>query len=293
MTRSTNEPVRGIFKLTYNSDVSIYYELSCPPASDNAKPIIALSNPLAASLDHWDKFTDEFSPFYTILRYDSRFHGRSPLGSSGKPEYDFKAAASSLTMADLAQDLKDLLDHLAIPKLHALIGLSIGGGVALVFGAMYPELVEQVLVVGSRAKTDREVNETFDARIKFGWDNGTASLAAQSMNRWFPEPWLRDHHDEAQKMEKMLSMQSMEGYEVSVGALKKLDLWPYVEKVRELADGHRFLFMAGERDGSVTDETRAMAERAGSEVVILQGLGHMVNIEGPEAFHAAVRRRIA
>jgi pimeloyl-ACP methyl ester carboxylesterase len=284
----------GLLTLPSDPRVSIYYTLSEPvvPNGGISKPVIALSNSLAASTMLWDNFATCFSPHYIVLRYDSRFHGQSPLASGLEPAYDYAAAALALTIGDLADDLMAVLDHVGVEKLHALIGLSIGGGVALAFGARYRERVKHVVVVGTKAKTDVVVNATFDSRLEFARVQGTAALATQSVGRWFDEDWIVAHADEARRVETMVAQQSLEGYEVSMGALKKLDLWPYVEQIREQINGESFLFVAGERDGSIPQEMSALAERAGGAYIALAGLGHMVNIENPQIFHELVRSNI-
>lgn len=50
---------------------------------------------------------------------------------------------------DQARALLSVLDHLGIAKLSAIVGSSYGGMVALAFGALFPERVEKLIVIGA------------------------------------------------------------------------------------------------------------------------------------------------
>jgi homoserine O-acetyltransferase len=55
----------------------------------------------------------------------------------------------SLSSYDQAAALRQLLDHLQIQRLRAIVGASYGGMVALAFAERYPERVEQLLVISA------------------------------------------------------------------------------------------------------------------------------------------------
>jgi homoserine O-acetyltransferase len=50
---------------------------------------------------------------------------------------------------DQAKALKELMGHLRISKLHAIVGSSYGGMVGLAFAGLYPDLVRQLFVVSA------------------------------------------------------------------------------------------------------------------------------------------------
>jgi pimeloyl-ACP methyl ester carboxylesterase len=66
---------------------------------------------------------------YRVIVADMRFHGRSEA-----PE------GSTFTLAEAADDVRGLLDHLKISRAH-LVGLSMGGGYALETAVRYPERI--------------------------------------------------------------------------------------------------------------------------------------------------------
>ncbi|KAH8810612.1 Alpha/Beta hydrolase protein [Xylogone sp. PMI_703] len=275
----------GLVRVSSNPDIRLFYSLDGP--LDGSKPILALSNSLAANTHLWDAFTQAFASQHTILRYDARFHGQSPLSST--PDFDY---AAGHTIEDLASDVVAILDHLKIAKLHAFVGLSIGAAVGLVLGAQHLERVDRVLVVGTRAENKAEDNAGHAARIAYGREKGPLALGRQSISRWFTPDWIAAHPDEIAHLESIVGTQNIEGFQASIAALRRLDLWHYADEVKRKGDGDRFVFVVGEWDTPVIPESRQLAERAGSRMVIIPGSGHIVNVQQPERFHELVREVI-
>lgn len=77
----------------------------------------------------WDAQFDFFSQYYRVLRYDLRGCGKS---AEPKGIYAFD------------QDLKSLLDYLQVDK-AIMMGISVGGGIALNFALNFPENVSALI----------------------------------------------------------------------------------------------------------------------------------------------------
>src|SRR5579859_728238 len=96
-------------------------------------PVLTLLH--AGYLDHqmWDDQFAVFAQQYQVLRYDIRGHGQSTF-----PELPF---------AD-EQDLYALLTALGVEK-TTLLGLSLGGRIAVDFTLEHPDMVEALVLVGA------------------------------------------------------------------------------------------------------------------------------------------------
>jgi pimeloyl-ACP methyl ester carboxylesterase len=79
----------------------------------------------------WDPQFELFAKSFRVVRYDVRGYGRS--------------ATASLPYSDV-DDLAALLDDLKIPKAH-LVGLSLGGRIAIDFAVVHPERVASLVAV--------------------------------------------------------------------------------------------------------------------------------------------------
>lgn len=69
---------------------------------------------------------------------------------TGKP---WGSRFPAVSAADQAQVIAELLDHLGIGQLHAVVGPSVGGLVATTFATRFPERVKNVIVIASGYKT--------------------------------------------------------------------------------------------------------------------------------------------
>lgn len=276
----------GLVSVSDSPDIRIFYETS---STQFDRPVIVLSHSLSAATWLWDSFVEEFSSQFTIVRYDIRFHGRSP--SSTVENFDYNAGH---TIEDLASDVVKLLDHLGMAQVEAFIGLSIGGGIAVVLAANHATRFRRVLAVGSRATVSPADGDVWAQRVQLARDQGMATLAKQSIERWFKPEWRKANASLASSIAERVGRQSLEGYLASIAALQKLDLFPHADSIKRHGDGEKILFVVGEDDATpVVEETKVLATRAGSQVEIVKGAGHITHIEQPEAFFDLVRQALA
>ena len=68
-------------------------------------------------------------------------------GDSTKPSYDDGISFPVVTTQDQASAVVAVLDHLGIEKLYGFVGASYGGMVGLALGSLYPERIQQLLVL--------------------------------------------------------------------------------------------------------------------------------------------------
>ncbi len=100
---------------------------------NNGKPVLVLIHGLLSSLETFIPLIPTLEKSFSLLLVDQRGHGGSiPSG------VDYTAEA-------MAKDLKNLLDQLEIKKM-ILLGHSMGGRTALMFGKLYPEMVEKMII---------------------------------------------------------------------------------------------------------------------------------------------------
>lgn len=99
------------------------------------KPLVLLHGNGESS----EYFTHQLASFPASLRViavDTRGHGKSPRGSA------------PFTLAQFAEDLRELLDQKGIEKVD-LLGFSDGGNIAMLFALKYPERVDRLILNGA------------------------------------------------------------------------------------------------------------------------------------------------
>ncbi len=114
-------------------DIEIFYEIS----GNNTGPKMVLIHGLFLNSDTWKYQLPEFESHFKILRFDLRGHGRST-----KPKKRF-------TIRNYVDDMFALLKHLNWTDELYLVGHSLGGMIALVYGLENPTHVKKMIVADS------------------------------------------------------------------------------------------------------------------------------------------------
>lgn len=97
-------------------------------------PLVVLLHAGIADLRMWDAQLAVLGRYFSVLRYDRRGYGKSPL-----PEGNFSHR----------EDLHALLMHLGVNVPVHLAGASYGGWIALDFAYDYPDQVASLTLIGS------------------------------------------------------------------------------------------------------------------------------------------------
>lgn len=177
---------------------------------------MVFSNSMLTNTSLWSLVTPTVTAEgFNVLLFDQRGHG---LSSAPNPP--------TCTMADLADDIAMLLDHFAIAKAHALIGVSQGGAAALQFILRHPERVECLIACDTQAKSPDEYIVP-DSQIEWAKHDGVPALAEFISDLWFPKKSEFHPSSGTQKSKDVLTMisgTSVEGFELGARSLRDYDM---------------------------------------------------------------------
>ena len=111
-------------------DIQVFYE-----RTGAGQPILLIHG-LGSSVRDWEFQVPAFAPQYEVIAADLRGHGRSakPRGRYRVPQF--------------AADMAGLLRALDVAPAH-IVGLSLGGMVALELALSYPDLVRSLIMINS------------------------------------------------------------------------------------------------------------------------------------------------
>lgn len=110
-------------------------------------PIIFIHG-LSDNLNFWKPLTQKLKNQYQVISLDLRGHGESEKG-------DKKA-----TIESYQEDLYELLKQLKIEKV-AIVGLSLGGNVALEFAVKHPEMTSNLIIMSTFSEFNHHLKHTF------------------------------------------------------------------------------------------------------------------------------------
>ncbi len=249
----------------------------CYEVVGSGHPLILIHG---ATLDArmWDDQVEAFSQRYRVVRLDVRGHGQS-APPSGKPY-------------SRSEDLKALLDHLGLAHAHVL-GLSMGGSVAIDFALSHPEATRALILVDTGLGG-------FQRSPEFGaWIEAIRATARHSGIQAAREFFLKhplfapalERPGLAARLGRMMADYS--GWHwVNEDPLRPVDP-PAVERLERISAPT--LVIVGERD---LPDFHAIAEALhrripGARKVVMPGVGHLPNMEDPQRFNAIVLEFLA
>ena len=184
------------------------------------------------------------------------------------------------TMPRMGEELLRLMDHLGIGAC-TLVGLSMGGYIALPFALSFPHRVERLVLAHTRARADTDAEKAArDSMIEGLRHEGVATLPDKMMRRLLGSgastkvrDWVRS------RIEKI----SVEAAIHAVTALRNRE-----DQTRNLSRLHcPTLVIAGSGDSilSVTDCEEMAAAIPGGGFGVITNTGHLSNLEDPNAFN--------
>ncbi len=246
----------------------VYYEVK------GQGPSIVLIHGFSLDMRMWDPQFDAFSQHYRVIRYDISGYGRSTV-----PD----------TLISSSNELAALLKALGIHK-ATVVGMSMGGGVAINFTLEYPEMVEALITVGSTLG-GYNMREPRASRTQHVFSLARDSGLAIAKETWLHDPFLTPVVDTSAiraKIRRIITDWS--GFQLINPAMARfLPTHPLaIARLEEIRVPT--LIIVGELDDpnplAVAD---IIATRVpGAMKVTINGSGHLLNLERPAEFNKLV-----
>jgi 3-oxoadipate enol-lactonase len=249
--------------------IETYYEIH----GKEGAPWLAFSHSLACSLRMWDGQIAALEDRFRILAYDTRGHGQSA------------APTGAYTLEALADDLRALLGHLDIQRLH-FVGLSMGGMIGQTFALKYPGLFSSLTLADTTSRYPAEAAPLWQERIRTAETQGMQPLVQPTLERWFTEPFRQNHADEVKKIATAIASTPVAGYAGCCHAIPKINVTARLKEIK-----CPVLVLCGDKDpGTPPAMAREIHEHApGSKLIMIPDAAHLSNLEQPAAFNQALQ----
>jgi 3-oxoadipate enol-lactonase len=259
-------------KLSLN-DFEMNYTVEGPERA----PWLTFVNSLVTSLEMWDAEANALKDRYRVLRYDMRGHGRS------------SAPPAPYTITQLADDALALWDKLGVDRSH-WVGLSLGGMIGINLAARHPQRFRSLVAADCRADANEAYGNVFVERIRLTREQGMDGIVDPTMQRFFTPAFVAANKPIIERFSDMIRKTSAEGHIGCCQAIQKLAEGGNLPKLTVPA-----MFIGGEHDlGGPPELMRAMAAATpGARYVMIEGAGHISNIEKPARFLAEIEAFIA
>ena len=232
-------------------------------------PPLVLLHGMAGERGDWDRLIAALPEGYPVLRYDLRGFGQSP---SDDREYSH------------TDDLLALFDAQGIER-APLLGLSMGGGVALNFALSHPDRVSRLILI-SPAMVGWEWSDEWRALwrgVSRAARDGDMALARQ---RWWQHPMFAVARRSAAAEELRRSIEAYHGRQWVRDTQR--DELPDVDRLHTLA--MPLLLLTGEHDVADIRLIADVIANAAPTVkrIDYEGAGHMLHLERPRDVSRAI-----
>jgi 3-oxoadipate enol-lactonase len=237
-------------------------------------PLLVFLHGIGGNRTNWYDQLPEFGPHFLAVAWDARGYG-------GSDDYE-----GPLDFGDFAHDLARVVRHFGVAQAH-VVGLSMGGMIAMDFSARHPERVATLTLCDSLPGFG---HLTPDQRREF--------------IRLRQEPLLagKEPKDIAPIVAKTLISKSArpEAFDCLVASMSALHKNSYIKTISGTTSyAGRFELekigvpthvVVGDEDTLTPPATsHEMARRIrGARLTVIEGAGHLSNLERPEDFNRAV-----
>ncbi|MCW5876195.1 MAG: alpha/beta fold hydrolase [Anaerolineales bacterium] len=203
------------------------------------------------------------------------------------PGFGESPAVDSATVESYAEDCVALLDALDILEPVAVGGLSMGGYIALAFARLFPERTGALLLLSTRAGADSaEGKAGRDATIAKVKEHGPGVVAEGMFPKLLAPATYSEQPAVAAELQTIMATASQQGVVAALGAMRdRPDASGLLAELQAPA-----LVLHGTEDQVIPhSEAEAMAAALPhARLELLEGAGHVPNLEQPERFNQVV-----
>jgi 3-oxoadipate enol-lactonase len=247
--------------------VELYYRVQ-----GKGKPIVFIHG-LGSSTQDWESQLDFFSQFYKVIVFDLRGHGKSVK------------TLSHYSIKQFAEDTAALIKFLKL-DLVDVVGISLGGMVALQLAVDFPKLIRRLVVancnVEYRLYSLKEYAE-FYFRVFVIRVLGMKNLAKVLGKRLFPE---ERQIDLRRTFIKRWEKNSVNAYLASFYAIVG---WSVKRHLRYME--MPILVIASEWDYlSVDVKEQYVKEIPNATLVVVHASRHAVSVDKPDSFNSIIKQ---
>ncbi len=244
-------------------DIEIAYE------DEGSGPPVVLLHGYPFNRSMWDDQTQALRNSQRVIVPDLRGHGESEVAEA--------------TIEAMARDIGGLMTSIGISE-AAIGGLSMGGYVALAFYRLYPERVRALVLADTRASADTdEVKQNRRKQAERALSEGMEGIANDLLPKLLSPHTLEKRAEIVDRVRQMMVETKPEGAAAALKAMgERNDQTDLLSRIVAPT-----LILVG-RDDVITpvkDSESMHRVIEGSHLEVIEGAGHVSNVEQPEQFN--------
>jgi 3-oxoadipate enol-lactonase len=184
----------------------------------SGRPALVLLGSLAATREMWHLQMPFWSRHFDLIAWDYHGHGNGLEPS----RMDSAASIADCVLADL--------DRQGVGRFH-LVGISLGGMVALQIAHQAPTRVLRLVASHCRYYQTPQTREAWDERIALVSRAGTAAVEDATVERWLSPATRSDYAPRVDLVRAMLRSVTPASYAACAGAVRDFDARAWVQTI--------------------------------------------------------------
>lgn len=240
--------------------------MDCEYTIEGSGPPLFLIHGIGAARDTWRFMTDQLTEHFTVISYDLRGHGASPM-----PDGEFG-------LDELVADLERVRERTGIERAH-FAGHSLGGMIGPAYAREHPERVLSLGLLSTAAFRTEDDSRKVNGVVTAMEERGIPNILPTLTDRWYTDEFLAERAD---IVERRLAQVIDTDPDVFLNVFRiyaNCEMSPWLHEIEAPC-----LVLTAEFDGGCNPRLNEQIHAAlpDSELVILPGLKHSVLLEsGP------------
>lgn len=237
--------------------------IDCEFSVQGEGPPLILIHGIGAARNTWVKALPVLTPHFTVVTYDLRGHGASPM-----PKGEFGLDA-------LVNDLERVCERAGFEQAH-FAGHSLGGMIGPAYAVKHPDRVRSVGLLSTAAFRTEDDSAKVWAVVHAMEEKGIANVLGTLTERWFTDGFIAKHGDVVERRLQQVIDTNPEVFLNVFRIYAGTEMAPWLHEVRAPA-----LVLTGENDGGCNPRLNTQIDAAlpNSELVILPDLKHSLLLE--------------
>lgn len=226
-------------------------------------PPLFLIHGIGAARNTWAKALPVLTPHFTVVTYDLRGHGASPMPSG---EFGLDA---------LVDDLERVRESSGFETAH-FAGHSLGGMIGPAYALRYPDRVQSLGLLSTAAFRTEDDSAKVWGVVRAMEEKGIPQVLGTLTDRWFTDGFIAAHGDVVERRLKQV-VDTDPGVFLNVFRIYAgTEMAPWLHEVTAPS-----LILTGENDGGCNPRLNRLIDDAmpNSELVILPDLKHSLLLE--------------
>ena len=233
----------------------------------SGEPFVLL-HPLALAGALWMPAAEQLAGEFDVIAPDLRGHGDNSW--DGGP----------FSIQHMAEDLAATLDSLALPSVH-LLGMSMGGSVAMSFAGAHPARVRSLVLADTTAWYGPDAVGTWAQRAQRAASVSRVDQLPFQVDRWFSADFRSTHSGEVGRVADIFLRTRSSAHAAAATAMGQLDARPLLASISAPT-----LVLVGEQDYATPPAMATALSEAipHASLRVLPTLRHLSLIEQPDLF---------